>query len=306
MLNFIYMNVPKNHHYVSQSLSRNFMPQTGKMFKYNKNDNRIHDVNSTKSLFSRKFLNSKINDAGEIDHSSVESDLNQHFETHFPKHYKVLINAAYGDFEIGKFLPNSDEIEEAMEYIIGMALIGNARHPKRMEENHEAILGTFKTLAEIATPELKNEINEYLDKVAPVNNKTPVDFEDLKNKIRHYMGEVRFGLMRAPEDHYFILPDCSSTIKRFPVAPDVIDGETYYNPAMPIGLTLMPINSKLLIAATSRDLLSDGFEDEPSGFHDIDGALAMSYNRILFESAYNEIACENKEFLQKFVDSVSQ
>lgn len=119
------------------------------------------------------------------------------------------------------------------------------------------------------------------------------------------MGEVRFGVMLAPENHYFILPDCSSAIKRFPVAPDIVDGETFYNPAMQIGLTLMPINSKVLIAATSRDLLSDGLEDEPSGFHPINESLAMSYNLILYESAYNEVAYENKEFLEEFVNLIS-
>ncbi len=285
------------------------MSEAGRMCKYNKTANQIYDVNSTKSLFSKKDLNSIVDDDGEIDHGSVESDLNKHFEMHFPKRYEVLVNAAsgnYDDYDIGKFLPNSDEIDEAMEYILGMALIGNTRHPQNMEENHEAILGMFKTLADIAVLELKNEINEYLEKVAPVNNKTPIDFQDLKNNIRQYMGEVRFSVMRAPENHYFILPDCSSAIKRFPVAPDIIDGETFYNPAMIIGLTLMPINSKLLIVASSRDLLSDGLENEPSGFHDINGALAMSYNRILYESAYNEVACENKEFLEKFVKSVNQ
>lgn len=294
-----------NHHYVSQVLSRKFMTN-GKIYRFNKSTGYIKTLKSTKKLFSKEDLNSIIGKDGKINHNLVEDELNEYFENNFPKNYQILLDAAYSDFEVGKVLPNATEIEEAMEYVIGMALIGQARHPQRMKEQHDAIFGMLKTITDLATLELKNEINKYLEKVSPVNNKTPINFHKIKNAIRHYMGDVRFGIMRAPENHYFILPDCSSAIKRFPIAPNIIDGETFYNPSMHIGLTLMPINSKVLITATSRDLLPEEFNNEPSGFHNIDGTLALSYNNILFEAAYNEVACENREFLEKFVDGISQ
>lgn len=293
------MSIPKNHHYVTQSLSQNFM-SNGVMFKCNKEDKIVRKVKSTRSLFSQDYLNSKIGKDGEIDHASVESELNKNFETNFPKYANVIIDAVNS---IGKVV-DFNLIDEAIEYVIGMALIGEARHPLRMKEAHDTILGSFKMIADLAIPDLKSEIYEHLNKVDPVNNKTPLDFNRVKNKIRARMGEAKLGVMVAPDDHYFILPDCSSAIERFPVEPDVIEGVTYINPAMVIGSVFIPINSKILVSATSRSILNGKLKEEPTTFHRLDDRLAKGFNKILYDKAYEEVACENKEFLENFLTTV--
>ncbi len=272
----------------------------GVMFKCKKEDKTVRKVKSTRSLFSQDYLNSKIGKDGKVDHISVESELNKNFETNFPKYANVIIDAVNS---IGKVV-YFNLIDEAIEYIVGMALIGEARHPLRMKEAHDSILGNFKMIADIAIPDLKSEIYEYLNKVDPVNNKTPLDFNKVKNKIRARMGEAKLGVMVAPDDHYFILPDCSSAIQRFPVAPDVIEGVTYINPAMVIGSVFIPINSKILVSATSRSILDGKLKQEPTTFHRIDDKLAKGFNEILYHKAYEEVACENKEFFESFLTTV--
>jgi len=51
----------------------------------------------------------------------------------------------------------------------------------------------------------------------------------------------------------FLLPDCTAATKRFKVKDDVIDGVTYINPAMAIGMVLMAINSKILVLAVKTE-----------------------------------------------------
>jgi hypothetical protein len=299
------MSVPKNHHYVSQALSRNFLSEGGRLYKYDKSERRIKTVNSTKRLFSKDYLNSIINEDGEIDHISVETQLNRNFESEFPNHCELIFNALNKECEIGNVIPNSENIQTSMEYLLGMALIGPFRHPQHIHETEEIIFGTLMELADNAVAELQSSIYSELNRLAGVMNKVPVDFNDLRNGMLELMGDIKFGVMRAPEPHYFILPDCSAGTKRFQMPSDYIDGKEYINPSMPIGFALMPINSKVVITAVSRRILPDEFREQTSGFYTINEKTVFGYNNILYDSAYREVVCENKEYLESFIKKMN-
>lgn len=72
------MSEPRNHHYVSQVLSGKFMSSERCIYTYNKHHkyNQFRTKNTTKSLFSKRDINSERRYDGSIDHSTVESELN--------------------------------------------------------------------------------------------------------------------------------------------------------------------------------------------------------------------------------------
>jgi hypothetical protein len=299
------MSTPRNHHYVSQALSRNFLSEEGRLFKVSKSEKRIREVKSTKSLFSQRDLNSILDEDGEIDHKTVETILNQYFETNFPTHCRIILDALSTNCEVGKVVPNTENIQESMEYLLGMSLIGPFRHPQYMQETEQMIFGILNEIASNAVPELQNAIYYEMNRLSAVKNKVSVDFKELKKGIFELMGDIKYGVMRAPENHCFILPDCSAGTKRFQMPSDFIDGIEYINPSMPIGFALMPINSKVVITAVSRRLLPDEFRKQANGFYSMNEETMFDYNNILFDSAYNEVACENKEYLEGFINKIN-
>lgn len=298
------MSTPRNHHYVSQALSRNFLSEEGRLFKVSKSEKRIREVKSTKSLFSQRDLNTTFDEYGNIDYKTVESSLNQYFETDFPNHCKIIHDALNTKCEVGNIVPNTENIQESIEYLLGMALIGQFRHPEYMQETEQVIFGILNEIASNAIPKLQNSIYNELNKLSGITNKVPVDFNELKQGMIELMGDIKYGVMRAPENHFFILPDCSAGIKRFQMPSDFIDGVEYVNPSMPIGFALMPINSKVVVTAVSRRLLPDEYKQQADGFYSLNEETMFAYNNILFDSAYKEVACENKEYLEGFIKNL--
>lgn len=77
------MSTPRNHHYVSQVLSKKFLSVEGRIYKYSKTKDQIVSLNSTRRLFSQVDLNTTFDKEGNLDHHSVEDKLNVAFEKDF-------------------------------------------------------------------------------------------------------------------------------------------------------------------------------------------------------------------------------
>jgi hypothetical protein len=110
------------------------------------------------------------------------------------------------------------------------------------------------------------------------------------------MDDTTYSIMIAPDEHYFLLPDCTAATKRFKVEDDVIDGVTFINPAMVIGMVLMPINSKILVLAVKTEFCPE----QGHGIYALNSETMLGYNRILFDNAIKEVACQNREYLERF------
>ena len=300
------MSKPRNHHYVSRVLSNKFMSPAGRIHKYNKHHkyNKYRTKSTTKSLFSKTDLNVIKDKDGNLDHESVEAELNNNFETNFDKHYRIITEAVEADREIGKVIDNSELVLESIRYLIGMALIGEARHPERIENINNAVFGLLFEIAQEATDELKEEIYSSYRDVAEITNKNPTNFTKLRDSLEESMGEIIYSIQIAPEDEYFLLPDCTAAQRRFALPPDIIDGQKFYHLAEPIGMVLMPINSKILLIATSARLIPDELKTNGHGIYPIRKSLVHDFNKILFNEAYAEVACEDKKYLSDFVKSV--
>lgn len=254
------MNIPRNHHYVSQVLSKKFLSTEGQIYVYNKQKDTINMSASTRFLFSQRDLNSLKDSNGIIDHASVESALDKNFETGFNTHYDVIIKTlnqnnykgttvSLSDGKTGNLISNYEEVQRSIKYLIGMALIGESRHPEKIKRRNDAIFETLLEISEYATDELKSEIHELCERQLDMTSKIGLDFVELLDGILKNMGDVTYSIQIAPEGEYFFLPDCSAAIKHFRAEDTIIEGAVYYNMAETIGLVSMPINSKIIIQA---------------------------------------------------------
>ena len=293
------MSTPRNHHYVSQVLSKKFLSDVGRIYKYSKSKKQIASLNSTKNLFSQVDLNTIYDAEGNLDHKSVEDKLNVAFEKDFPKFYKVIVEAVGSNLITGMVYPQSEQITEAASKIVEMGFVGRSRHPMDMLESQDVIFGALLEIANNATEELKNGIVSHIQSLSGITNKLKLDYDILAKAFVDLMGETTYSIMIAPDNHYFLLPDCTAATKRFKVEDDVIDGKTFKNPAMVIGMIFMPINSKILVLAVKAEFCPD----QGHGIYHLDGETMLAYNKILFDNAFDEVACQNQKYLQDFKNS---
>lgn len=301
------MSIPRNHHYVSQVLSEKFVSRDGYIHIYNKyfKYNKFRSKTSTKSTFSQKDLNLRKERDGKLDYSSVELILNKNFETDFNKHYQLINEAIKTPKKAGEALSNSDQILNSIKYLMGMALIGQSRHPDRIEQRNNEIFGPLFDLDPTIFKDLRSEISTFYSHVADIANKTPIDFKKLHEGIVKSMGEVVYSILLAPKNEYFILPDCTAAQRRFGFKPDIIDGKEYFNEANPIGTAIMPINSKVLLAVTAKRLIPEEFEKEDHQIFTLNNELVRDFNITLYNDSFREVACENKKYLVNFIEKIS-
>lgn len=165
-----------------------------------------------------------------------------------------------------------------------MGFIGRSRHPMDMLESQNVIFGALLEIANSATEELKNGILSHIHSLSGITNKLKLDFDELAKSFVDLMGETTYSIMIAPDDQYFLLPDCTAATRRFKVEDDVIDGVIYINPAMVIGMVLMPINSKVLVTAVKTEF----FPDQGHGLYQLSAETMLVYNRVLFENAFED------------------
>lgn len=293
-----------NHHYVSQVLSRKFFNNDKTSYQYNKGTKRIKLVRSTKSLFSTQNLNSIFTEYGNIDQTSIEETLNRHFENDFNKHYNRIVEVISTGHNVGTTIPNSDELTESLQFLIGMGIIGEMRTPWHLLETYQNIFTPLLQISEHADEEFRNNLLAYHNMLSGYYTKIPLDFIEIKKRVAELMGETTYSIFLAPEGHYFILPDCTSSVKRFKlVEDDIIDGQTFINPQMAIGIVLMPLNSKIAISANASKLITTN--NGTNGIYILKPEVVDSFNFNLYEVANESVVCENKDFLQKFVEGIN-
>lgn len=288
-----------NHHYVSQVLSRKFFNSDKTTYLYNKTTGRTKIVRSTKSLFSVKYLNSKLTEDGTIDHFSTEDALNRYFETDFNKHYNRIVAVVNTENKIGQPIPNSQELTESIHFLIGMGIIGEMRTPWHLLDTAQKVFAPLLHIAEHAPEEVRNNILRYHEMRSGFITKIPLDFKKIRDGVVKHMGETTYSIYIAPEAHYFLLPDCTSCAKRHKLPDDVIDGKTYINPQMVIGNVVMPLNSKIAISANTSKLIT--INNGAHGMYKLKPEVANNFNVVLYEAANEGVVCENEEYLKRFV-----
>jgi hypothetical protein len=286
------MSTPKNHHFVSQVHLKNFFnDKEKKIYVYDKLINKHYFKTTTKTLFSESKSNSRFIN-GEIDHKTLEKDLNDYFEKDFAKNTKLI-----EDFTKHNQLTN--EVENALGYFAKYGVIGNMRTPRHKKSIDDSLFNAFKTISENATDELKAQIEEmfeYKDKV-PYSN--VLEYSEIADSILNLMGNLIFQvLIPKNEEDFFIIPDFAAATVRAKI-------NEYFNPDIEeIAYIGIPLTSKIYLHFHSEKLFK-GKEKPDSRMAYCSSETVTFYNKANLDFSQDKVACENENYLKNFIDKHS-
>ncbi|CAM4055407.1 DUF4238 domain-containing protein [Flavobacterium antarcticum] len=285
------MNVPLNHHYVSQVHLKNFFNLCeGKIFVYDKLKNNFFSKTTTKTLFSEKYLNSRFN-KGNVEHESLENDLNNHFENDFSKHYQVIISF----IEHQKF---TIHVEAALTYFAKYGIIADMRTPRYKKQIDDSLFNTFNEITKNATTEFKQRVDEVFEfrKVTKYSNL--LDYSKTADKILALMGNLIFNIeIPKDENDYYIIPDIAAATSRAKI-------NKYFNPDIEeIAYIGIPLSSKIYIHFHSEKLFGKNKPDSCISY--CNSSTVEKFNMANLDYSQSKIACESKEYLINFIEETN-
>jgi hypothetical protein len=286
------MNIPINHHYVSQCHQREFFNAEDKgIYVYDKTKSNIYKKLTTKSLFSEDNLNTK-SDAGRIDYTTLEKELKVLFEDDFPK----LVA------RINKFVVEPQDLQDVYENVLGwftlLGIIGELRHPLFKKQLDEVMTKMATDTLHMSTGISREKIVDYLKskKDTPYNN--DLGYIETALRIFERMEPMEYELCVIETDSHFILPDTSCFQIRGPLQKYL---NPFINEIIQIGI---PLTDKIFLIANSSKL---GPHD--NGIQYIrtaeDEEIVDEINSRLLDFAKVAVACKDEKYLRTFIESKS-
>jgi len=281
------MSIPLNHHYVSQCQIRNFFNKEDKLiYLYDKQRDNHYNSTSTKSVFSETGLNSKLTDEDEIDHVTIEEDIRTTFEDRFRTNTDIIVDALNRTTFSWTFRHSLDEITQ-------LGIIGDFRTPefkKRMDKTFGTV---FRTIADNATPELKNTLDKFFTDREKTKYSNALNYSEVAKDIFDKMGEINHKIVWIKSNDYFILPDCTSAIRREKI-------NEYFNPDIrEIATVAIPLTSKIFIISSSKKISPGG--DELMVIDRDNHDYVLQINGTLLSQSHKAVACESKVYLSNFI-----
>jgi len=281
------MSIPKNHHYISQGHIKNFFNHDEKaIYLYDKKSKRLFSKNTTKSIFSERNLNTKRNDDGTYDYSSIEAELNQYFEKDFPYWCKTV-----QDFVASEESDN-DTAHDALHSLAGYGLIAESRTPRDKKIIDNAIYNGLTEIFGSGMENLPEELAKYFEFNEEVKYTNTGSYVEFANEVFEAMGDLFFSIeIPKGREDYFILPDFGAVMQRYRI-------NDHFNPdAKDIAYIGLPLSSKMYIHFFSGKLKV--FPVQPGIHFRTSGEVAL-LNKANYDYARQFIACENHEYLKKF------
>lgn len=282
------MSVPKNHHIISKVHIKNFFNKSeGKIYVYDKSEKNIFFKTTLKSLFSEQYSNSRFSD-GEIDHETLEKELNDFFEKDFAKNASIVQNFISNNIE-------NEEIIKALIYFVKYGIIAEMRTSKYKKEMDEVIFGSLKGISEMFAPELKADFKKSIEFENHVKYSNLTSYLDIANEVLEKMGDFRYEILVADELNYFFIPDFGAATQR-----DKIND--YFNPDIKeIAYVGLALTSKIFINFFSTKLYKNKPLPSSSIIHC--GFNVVEYlNRLNLRYCQCKVASENEEYLKDFVE----
>ena len=284
------MSTPKNHHFVSQVHIKNFFnKEEKKIYVYDKIKKNHYCKNATKTLFSEIGLNSKYSN-GEVDHESLEKDLNDYFEKDFTINTQCVEN-----FVKRKVL--NEEVEKALVYFAKYGIIGVMRTPRFKKSMDTTFFDVFKTISENAVPELKARIEEMFEYKNEVNYSNVLNYSETVSQILELMGNLVFKIITPiNQKDFFLIPDFAAATARAKI-------NKYFNPDIEeIVYIGIPLTSKIYIHFHSEKLFKRK-EIPPSLIIHCSSEEVEIVNKTNFDYCQDKVACENENYLKEFIRS---
>lgn len=285
------MSTSRNHHFVSQVHIKNFFnSEKGKIFLFDKLQNNPYFKTTSKSLFSERDLNSKF-DHGDLDHISLEKDLNEHFEQDFSKHLKTVQR-----FLVELNLTNN--VEEALFYFAKYGIIGEVRNPRHKRNLEETLHNAYSEIFKMSDDNLKKQFDKaftYKDETKYLN---AVQYSKFADEAIKQMGNLTFRIeIPKNDDDYFLLPDFCAANRREQI-------NTYFNPDIKeIAYIGLPLTSKIYVHFYSSKI--KGISPH-SGIFELSNSRVYNLNKLNYDFCESKVACESQEYLQSFIKRIAQ
>jgi hypothetical protein len=281
------MSIPLNHHYVSQCQIKNFFnKEENAIYLYDKQRDNFYSKTTTKSIFSERGLNSRLAENDTIDHETIEQDIKTSFEDSFRKHTEIITKGIVSKTVGLNFKNSLDEVAK-------LAIIGDFRTPEYKQKTDQLFGKAFKEIANHATPQLKKALEKFFIDREKTKYSNAMNYSEMANEIFKNMGSVNHKIVWIQSNDCFVLPDCTSVVKRERI-------NKHFNPdAKEIAVVGIPLTSKVFVLTTSNKLKpdSDGLMPIETNNHD----YVFQINGTLTANSKKAIACENKNYLDTFV-----
>lgn len=281
------MDIPLNHHYVSQVHIKNFFNfYEGKIFVYDKLKSNFFNKTTTKTLFSEKYLNSRLKE-GSIEHSSLENDLNKNFEKDFGKHYQVIVSF----IEHQKF---TLQVESSLSYFAKYGVIADMRTPRYKKHIDDSLFKALNEITENATTELKQQVDEIFEFKKVTKYSNLLDYSETADNILALMGNLIFKIQIPEDDNdFYIIPDIAAATSRAKI-------NNYFNPDIEeIAYIGIPLRSKIYIHFHSEKLFGKDKPDSCISY--CNSSIVEKFNTANLDYSQCKIACESDEYLRKFI-----
>ncbi|KQS89214.1 DUF4238 domain-containing protein [Chryseobacterium sp. Leaf394] len=285
------MSIPKNHHYISQVHIKNFFNNEKKeIYLYDKQKENHFAKKTTKSIFSEKNLNTKLKNK-DYDYSSVEQQLNDHFERDFASSFEIV-----SQFINDKI--RTVEFDNAIIYFAKYAVISELRTPFRKRNTDEAIYKGLSIIKDMGDDKLKKNFEDYFSFNDERKYSNAVNYIDFSQKVLKSMGEI-FFVIETPqnENDFYFLPDFGAATTRAKI-------NSYFNPDVKeIAYIGIPISSKIYIHFYSSKLNK---KINHSRLAIVDSEIVFRLNKMNFDYSNQIIACESKGYIEEFIKTISK
>lgn len=283
------MSIPKNHHYISQVHIKNFFnSEKDEIYLYDKKKGNFFIKKTTKSIFSEKNLNTKLN-GSTYDYSSIEEQLNKYFEKDFRSNFELV-----SQYIIDK--KRTLEFENAIIYFAKYAVISELRTPFKKKQTDNALFNGFSIIREIGDEKLKKKFNEYFTFNNERKYSNEIDYVEFSQNVLESMGEIYFIIETPQNDNdYYFLPDFGAATSREKI-------NTYFNPDIKeIAYIGIPISSKIYIHFYSSKLRSSV---KCSSLIFVSSDIVFKLNKMNFDYCNKIIACESQKYLEDFIEQI--
>jgi len=267
------MEVPLNHHFVSQChLKEFFNEEEGQIYLHDKQLNNYYQRSGTKRIFSEKDLNTRLF-GNKIDRHSMELELQVLFEDDFAKHL-AAVKQFHQDHQA------IEKVYEDMNYLALMALVGEYRNP------------AYKSGLDRTLDTLKIQVTNSNEPDPRLKYQNTKGYLDVGHILLKDMDPITFAIVSIKSNDHFILPDTSGFLAR---------QNLYIGHVMQFGL---PISNKLFLLGRSTRM--GKYPTTLVTIEDDDSEMVFRINSDLVNYAYKTVACNDKAFLQKTINKMRQ
>ena len=270
-------NDKANHHYVSQCHLRQFLDENKSIYVYDKERDNFYSKQSTRRLFSEGFSNSKEID-GQIDHNSLEDELNDLIENNFNIRIQLIERLLVG-------CKADDDVYESLNWLSIIGIIGELRHP-RSKRGLDSILNKVDE-------DVLSKMNGYIKKEQRTKYQNLNTYFEMALGILERMGDLKFQIVQITDDNEFVIPDTAC----FQIRGQL---KEYFNTNLQeITQIGIPLTKKLFINCYSHLIVPEHSHikilKSPSQ------KLVDKINSNLVAFAFKGVACSNMEYLRRVI-----